>query len=112
MFNQSFLGRTQQVWKYLLGVVGVSLGFAGMLLSASGRTWEPSEWQFFALLFGSFALFGAAFLWLSLSIRCPNCRARLFWLALSRAPAHSWARSLWGMASCPVCGYAPAVQFD
>ena len=41
----------------------------------------------------------------SLSIRCPRCRVRWFWMAISSQKHDEWFSWLFAAEACPECGY-------
>lgn len=51
------------------------------------------------------ALFIGPFAILSVSLRCPSCRLRLFWYAVSKHTANHWLKWLLSTTKCPRCGY-------
>jgi hypothetical protein len=55
---------------------------------------------------GALGVLGA-FLWLSLSVRCPVCRNRVAWSVLRTVSAGQWLVVLLSMEACPACGHAP-----
>jgi DNA-directed RNA polymerase subunit RPC12/RpoP len=49
------------------------------------------------------ALVGGA--WLALAIRCPKCRLKLFWHAVTKKGLNEWSPWLHDVKVCPQCGY-------
>src|SRR6266545_3627731 len=45
--------------------------------------------------------------WLCLAIKCPNCRARVVWLAMRHHSAEHWFWWLMNLTRCPRCGFMP-----
>jgi hypothetical protein len=43
--------------------------------------------------------------WLSIAIRCPRCRLKLFWYAISKKGLNEWSPWLLETKECPQCGY-------
>lgn len=41
----------------------------------------------------------------TLSLRCPDCRARWIWIGLSHQDHNQWLRWLMTLQACPECGY-------
>jgi hypothetical protein len=42
-----------------------------------------------------------------LTIRCPECRSKLLWIAVSSHSMSEWLPWLLSVTSCPVCGFTP-----
>lgn len=45
--------------------------------------------------------------WAILAITCPQCKARLFWLALKNQPHANWMNWLLSLERCPECQFKP-----
>jgi hypothetical protein len=48
--------------------------------------------------------------WVNFSVRCPNCGARLLWMAIRGQPASNWMSWLITQTACPVCSFEPEVK--
>jgi len=59
------------------------------------------------LYVGGIVLGLGSFAWLCLRIKCPKCRAKIFWSAASRDSLRTWWNQAFESASCPACGYNP-----
>jgi hypothetical protein len=64
----------------------------------------------FSILFFVTLLLGfAGGAWILMSIRCPRCSARWFWLAASRGPTGAFSTGAVALTKqCAVCGYPDA----
>src|SRR5260221_3395288 len=97
MFERSIVTKTGQLWKfylaYALMLPAVLLTFGATLVSEQVRPWAYIGVPLFTL---------AGFVVLFITIRCPLCGARWFWLAAS---PHDQRRVRVGRvtASLPVC---------
>ena len=107
MQYQSFVGRTGQMKRMGTGVALMVIGAAVMLSPMPQFLAITRPETFGLLLFGGIAITLIGFLWLSLLIRCPSCRAKLFWRAVSQAQQALWFRALM-QTDCPACGYTPS----
>lgn len=99
------LQRSGQLWK--LNAASAALYVSALLLLVAlfgDGSWMTAGMRFVVSMCGLITGV-AAFGWPSLSIRCPGCRARLFWYALSKRRLtipDAWLREL---QECPFCGY-------
>ena len=102
-----FLRATGQAWKGRLGWALVALG--GVEIFASQHSClgglEAAELQ---LTLGATVLSMGALFWMIRSIRCPRCRAKLFWHAANTRGGLDWFQTF---DTCPKCHYAPE-RFD
>jgi hypothetical protein len=101
--KRSFLQRTGQAGKYSAGnalaLTGAGLMLAGWFLLSGYRASVTSA------VGAGVGMVGLAFQ--CLAIRCPRCRAKVVWEALSTRPhgvASYWAEL---QQVCPKCGYDP-----
>jgi hypothetical protein len=75
LFTASFLSRSKQQWKLLVGSVGFVCGFVLVSIAITGpATREDSRLAL--LLLGGFGLISIAAVWLAFSIRCPEEASR------------------------------------
>jgi hypothetical protein len=100
--GDSILARSGQAWKFKLSMLFVLLGGAGMAVS---RAMPPSESivGLVASLAGVAAGLLGGLVFPSLSIRCPRCRARWFWMAISSKRHDEWFLWLLDARACPAC---------
>ncbi len=97
MLKNSYLSQTGQLWKLQIGLVGL---IAGGILALADWFYR---WEFaFLCTTVGIALGLCSLVWLILSIRCPTCRTRLVWRAMSRAKHNRWLFAL-SSSICPVC---------
>ena len=105
MYNASFLKKTGQIWKLVLSGAGAVFCLILMILGVYQATGvieviqdETGGTSLLLLLVApllgiAFSLFGI------MSIKCPNCRTKLYGRALKGLDLHE-------LSQCPVCGYS------
>jgi predicted RNA-binding Zn-ribbon protein involved in translation (DUF1610 family) len=98
-----FFRRTGQMWKWnsWLGVL-----YAGGVLMVVGK-WRVETDVGILMLMGGSLLGLAAMAWSALSIRCPQCGARPWWMAMNGK-----CKGLAGLSRCPSCGFEPPATAD
>ncbi len=97
MFDNSYVARTGQLWKLNIGLAGLFAGGALAILP-----WFNQSEPIMMLSLVGIAIGLLSLIWLSISIRCPTCRTRLVWRAMSRAKHDRWLYALMS-SKCPVC---------
>jgi hypothetical protein len=105
MLERSILATSGQLTK---ATVLLALFLAGALLTTVGAFgWVSGspETQFLLAAAGILVALGAGIYGVT-SIRCPKCRARWVWLAVSKSGASSWLATLLGRDKCPVCDWS------
>lgn len=97
----SYIKQSGQSWKIWLFLLLLFAGSVLLLLGFTIARAQPSSFVFFVLggsFLGAFAL-----IWLSISVRCKNCKTRLGWKAISEQSHDSWFLWLLKSETCPVC---------
>jgi hypothetical protein len=103
MFEQSLIRASGQWWKALTGFWGV-VGSGAIIFI--GKALMKTSLNVGVLLVLAGVLLGAAsFIFGVVSIRCPGCRARWFWIAVSTQPHSDWLAWLLTSRECSRCGY-------
>lgn len=94
---------TRQGWKLALALVSASIWLASFM----GLVWTVNgDWRYEQVLGGVVVASGVATMaWLVVSIRCPECRASVFWHFIRRSGAMSWMHDVSSMTACPSCGF-------
>jgi len=99
----TLLKATGQSWKFNTAIATVIVG--GVVYWASKRLDnEYVFWTSCVIMFGGL-IFGCT------SIRCPACRARLMWKAVSERDHREWGGWLLSLDRCPMCGF-PVLEVD
>ena len=103
MFDQSIIKTSGQWPKLVAFFVGNMIG--GVLIFAAVRDFqaEAGPWLF---LIGM-GLTITSFFFGVLAIRCPRCKARWLWQALSQQKHSEWLPHLLSHSRCPACSYSP-----
>ncbi|HXQ39584.1 MAG TPA: hypothetical protein VN843_36635 [Anaerolineales bacterium] len=103
MFDKSYLKRSGQLWKFYLFALGLPLaGFVSFTVGLNGIGQHNVNLAIFFILFGlSLSLLG--FVIAVLSVRCPKCRTRLLWHAVTKQSFETWFSWLMTSETCPVC---------
>jgi hypothetical protein len=105
--TQSWLVRTGQRWKLLvgLGLIGVSgAQFVLMILEVQTPSVEFSAG--IALIGGQIVSGVAGLVLIAFTIRCDHCGRRIGWYVMSRRSASSWIADLWRVQACPLCRHS------
>lgn len=84
-----------QLWKMNLGTLLYAIGGSLMLY---GLVENPA----FAVVGVAVSSFGFAFC--CLTICCPNCGSRWYWLG-AKELKFGWAKKLISLSECPACGH-------
>ena len=103
MFDpESYIKRSGQSWKVWLSLL---LSLAGAILMLIGFTSasENEQSSFFLFVFGGSFLGFIGLIWLSISIRCRNCKTSLGWNAIRHQTHDGWFVWLLKTKKCPVC---------
>jgi len=101
IFARSYVTRSGQFWKMWL-FFGLSLA-SGVLLFRGFNVGEEQPSSFMALVLAGTGFGAISLFWLSMSIRCKNCKTRLGWRAISKESHNAWLLSLLTSDCCPVC---------
>ncbi len=99
--DASILYRTGQIWKFRVMYLFTLLGIALVI----GAQWfkDSGSWFVGMDIAGCLAiLVGLAFP--MLAVKCPECRARWYWMAVSKKHDTHAFRWLASQAACPACG--------
>lgn len=100
--DESILYRTGQKWKFWLMPLCVWVGIAMMLIASWLKDRLETSWLLGAIFFAALMILGG-FVLPAIIIKCPNCGARWFWLAVTKQQSKNWFRWLF-QTGCPVCG--------
>jgi len=92
---------TGQAWKLYVAVVGFS-GALG-LLTAAFFSFAMRGGLFVALATCGVFLGVSTFVWLTATLRCPRCSAKLVWTMAASRPHSSWIIDLAALEYCPQC---------
>jgi hypothetical protein len=99
-----FIRQAGQLWRVALGWTLIAAGLATIYGCLNGWFGKQSDETFVLLVVSANLVNVASFVWMIRTIRCPHCRLRLFWYALS-AKGHptglGWFHSF---SACPGCG--------
>ncbi len=106
----AWLSMTGQKWKLavfllLMAIAGAALA-AVIWMSQHGAA-DGSEGGLVAWALTGVLGMLVAFLWLTLSLRCPGCRANVGWSVLRTISASQWLTALLTIQVCPACGRVP-----
>jgi len=105
LFPNSFLRHSGQFWKLKLSFFGILLSgvvmFAGKYFIVDPNAEIRTRGGM--LLLGGTALSLGCFIFAVVAIRCPYCRNRLFWEAVSKKDRKDWLPWLLSQDSCPNC---------
>jgi hypothetical protein len=99
----SALQRSGQTWKLWIISVGVLIGFVVIVFAQVFRNALPEKLFPIEMTFAAFVI-AFTFCFTVLSIRCPRCRARWYWLAISKGASTTWIDRI-TLSTCPICGY-------
>ena len=99
----TWLKRTGQTWKIVVFGVLILVGMAlfGFFVAVVNGKVEDGDIMYSAFAFVGAAL--AAFVWLVVAIRCPNCGAKPAWYFMRSASHDKWFQELLRMDHCPSC---------
>ena len=99
----SLLKRTNQAWKLRIMYGGLVVAGALMVLGQSMSESLTTE-QVVAITLSGVLVGLASFAFACLGIRCPKCKSRWLWRAVSTEQSGEWLLSLQSQQSCPACG--------
>jgi hypothetical protein len=105
MFENSFLKSAGQLWKVWLSIALAVFASVCVLVVVKGYVGDdPGRSMLVVVTARLLAVSG--FIWACISVRCPACKARLLWMAVSKQSHKTWLISLITQSECPSCGAA------
>lgn len=104
MQRNSILAKSGQAWKFKLSLFFMLLGGLAFAVSRAMPRSSSSYEPFVNLAGIAMALLGGL-VYPSLAIRCPKCRVRWFWMAISSKRHDEWFVWLLDAETCPECEY-------
>jgi len=90
------------MWKYWVGFWVLVLGGV-LMFTASCLIDKLNSGMFAILMMGGTLIALSGFLWQILSIKCPKCGAKLFWMAVAKQKKANYSVWFFGLEKCPVC---------
>jgi dipeptide/tripeptide permease len=92
-----------------IAVGAIILVAGGIMVYAASSRWLDATRPLTPFIFvAGHVLWLGAFVSLSAFVRCPRCRVRIVWQALSKAPHPHGLTTLWFAGACPFCGFPGA----
>jgi hypothetical protein len=101
MFRNSILQKTGQMWKLIVGLLALGVGFLVMVWGLKHLR-APDGFTF---TFGGLAIITCAFVVMCAGISCPACGMRWLWTAIKTQEHSQWLNWLRTQPVCPRCGY-------
>jgi Na+/melibiose symporter-like transporter len=101
--HSSALQRSGQTWKLWIISVGVLIGFVIIVFAKLFRNDLPERLFPIEMIFAAFVI-AVTFFFTVLSVRCPPCRVRWYWLAIGKDESTTWLDRI-TLSTCPICGY-------
>lgn len=92
-------GQAWKLWAIYGGYVALLLVFTGVWFGDSLAVRDQAM-----LLVSGIAISVVSFAFPCLAIRCPSCRAKWFWRAVSQQASGKGIRQMLVQSTCPVCG--------
>ena len=105
MFEKSFLKSNGQLWKVWLSITLAVFALVCVLVVLGGDAGDNPGGSMLIVVIGLVLAVGG-FIWACISVRCPACKARLLWMAVSKQSHKTWLISLITQNECPSCGAA------
>jgi hypothetical protein len=102
MIPASILRSTGQLWKMRAFYIGFAISGA-LMFSANLFIEQLSSGQFTTIMLFGVVLALSTLVFAINSIKCPNCHARWFWMAISKQKSGEWLNLLENQSACPVC---------
>ncbi len=102
---------SNQLWKII--IVAIIALLCGSVIIFQSFLYNPvgENTTFIAVLVATL-LGPISILWGSLSIKCPKCKLKIFWYAVSKLKVNTWFIWILGFEECPKCGYAELKKQD
>ena len=103
--NNFWLIRTHQAWKFFVFLAAIFLGitsFLAMIMVINDVQVLKGVGELELALISIFLGFGSL-IWLSQSIRCPECGYKPAWSIIKSAPAGEWLGKISKLEHCPSC---------
>lgn len=101
--DHGIIQRTNQTWKLVILLIFIAIAGTVMLVSLANMN-QLDKTNTIAIVLGSVFVGITLFVILINMIKCPNCRAKWFWLAVSGQSSGNWFAWLVGLQQCPKCG--------
>ncbi len=102
MFDESIIKKTGQWWKAHLSFWGAVLGGAVMFFGLANLEKNNSS---VVLVLVGIVIGLASSIFACVSIKCPNCKAKWAWHAVSKKSPNEWLNWLITQPKCPKCDY-------
>lgn len=101
--KESILYCTGQIWKFRVMYIGAMIAAALVFGAQWFKGSMPGPWFVGVMLAGAVAAL-VALAFPVITIKCPKCGARWYWMAISKKHRTNEFRWLASQTSCPVCG--------
>ncbi len=102
-----FLRRTGQTWKSVLGFSAEAISLFCVFAALQGWLGNVSSDRFMFIVLGAIAIGIGGFVGQVLIIRCPKCKTKLLWHAVSAREHPSGLDWFFSFVECPVCRFEP-----
>ena len=111
--SESVYAASGQVWKMWVAGMAFVLAGVGTIVSQQSMFEDLEPFRAWATL-ASIVLGLGSLAFASLAVRCPSCRARWVWIAVSEQDYRTWTDWLPALKACPRCGFkaSPNVHED
>jgi hypothetical protein len=101
----SIIKDSNQMWKIFVFLIitalcGATIIFQSLLYAPIGKS------ETMVLVIAATILGILTFVWASFSIKCPNCKSKFVWYAVSKLNSGKWLSWLLSSDKCPTCGYS------
>jgi hypothetical protein len=104
----SFIKASKQIWKIVISMTPIAI--CGLIVIFQSYLYEPiGEDLTMSIVLSSTILGMVFFIWGCLFIRCPKCKLRLFWHAVTKQDSGVWVTWLFSFVECPRCQYKPDI---
>jgi hypothetical protein len=100
--NSGLIGRTGQLRKIIFGLTLLVFGMSLLFWILSDSPPQKESLKGALIYFGALTGLIGVFLPVA-TVRCPNCRDRWLWRAMSRKDDSEWLKWLIALDACPKC---------
>ena len=98
----SIIKKSGQSWKMRVSFAGIIISGA-LMFGGSFIGGTNTQFDFYSLIPIGALIGMLSFLFAILAIRCPNCKDKWFWRAVSKKDKNNWLIWLENQSNCPEC---------